>query len=812
MNILHDIRHGARTLWKDRAVTATAVFVLGIGIGVNATVLSWHNAVLLRPFPGVAAQEHLVVVAEQDRNSVPQTLSYPNYLDFAKRARSLTGVVVWDNRNMSYGAGERVERVYGSLVSGNYFDLLGVRMVEGRGFRAEEDATPGTHPVAVVSYEFRQRHLSDSTAVIGTTILLNNLRYTIVGIADPAFQGTMVGLAVDVWIPLAMEAQALGSDRRQQRGARGLLSLGRLAPAATFTQARTELQTVGRALAHDYPETNAGRSATILRVGDSPWGAQSILRPVLRTLSLLGIFVLLLTCANVANLMLSRAIARRRDLAIRATLGATRWRLFQQLLTESTLLALLGGAVALVVTNWSARLLLVFLPPTSLPVRLPTEIDFRLFWSTLSVSLVTGLIFGIIPALQQASAARALATLREEGTRSGGGGRRRQYLSGVLVVAQVALSLVLLVVAGLFIRGLAQARTINPGFDPRHLLVTTYDLASGNYDGRQGPVFHERLIAQVEALPGVDGATLFRRLPLSFVRPTGALIAIEGYQPAPNEDMNVGYATVGPRFLQVMRMPLLAGRDIASTDREGTATVAIVNETMARRFWPDRNPIGQYLTMANRRLQVVGVAGNGKYESLSEEPRAFFYVPLWQTYRSDVALVVRTAGDPRAMLPTIARTIRALDARLPVIENRTMTEHLETSLFTGRLAAMLIGALGGLALLLASVGLYAVIAYSVSLQTVELGVRMAFGAQAPVILGMVVRRGLRLSVVGVVLGAAMAFALTQILSNQLHGVNARDPLVFLGVASLVLIAGAAACVVPAWRAIRVDPIVALRHE
>lgn len=801
------LRHAVHVLWRDRLVTHTALAVLAVGIAVNTTVLSWDAAILRRPLPGVREVDRLLLVATLTQYGRYQLLSYPDFEEVTTRATTLAGMLCWDSRAMSLGTGDRIDRVYGSLVSIGFFDVLGVRMALGRGFRPEEGEAQLRHPVVVVSDSLWRRQLGAAPDVIGSTIVLNGHAYTVIGVAPPEFQGSAPAISQALWIPAMMERNVVGTSRVDQRTIRMFMTYGRLRDGATLEEARAELASIGRHLAQAYPATNAQTDITVLEIADSPWGAQRWLRPALGMLRVASVLLLLLMCANVAGLLMSRAVNRRREMAIRMALGATRGELLRLMLVESVLLAIVAGGLALLVTYWSTTTLLFFIPPTDLPVRFAFPFDTRLFLATAALSLGAGVVFGITPALH-ASSTGVESVLREEGGRSAGG-PARQRLRSVLVVAQVTVSILLLVVAGLFLRSFSRARTLSPGFDAGGLVVATYDLSAGNYGPAAGLQFHERLIDRMAAQPGVASVSLVRRLPLGFLRPTSSVLSIPGYEPAPNEDVDIGFAAVGPSFVETMKIPLRAGRDVTAADRAGSPAVALVNEVMAARYWPDGGVLGRYFSIGTRRVQIVGVVGAGKYTSLSEAPTPFFYVPLLQDYRPDVTLVARGSSG-RDLLPVIRRTILELDGRLPVVDVRTMGEHVETSLFADRLAAILLTVLGGLALVLASLGLYTVVAYVVSSQSVELAIRVALGARRGALVRMVLLRGLMMTTLGTVAGVAAAFGAESFLASRLHGLTGGSPIVYAGVAVLVGLFSLVACLVPAVGATRVDPIAAIR--
>ncbi len=807
--LLEDIRYGFRMLFKNPALTIVAALSLALGIGANATIFSWVQSLLLRPIPAATDTDSLVVFAERTRSGSYVSTSYPDYVDFRDRNETLAGLMGYRGQSMGVTIEGRAERVWGAIVSGNYFDVLGVKAAIGRTFLSEEDRTPGTHAVAVISHAFWKRRLAADPDIAGKTIGVNGHTFTIIGVTAPEFLGTFVGLSTDLWVPMMMQREVMpGGDRLNERGDHWFEAMARLKPGVSLDQANANLDTLARQMAAEYPSTNEGRQVLVMTLWESPFGAQTILKPVLMVLTAVVALVLLIACANVANLLLSRAVNRRKEIVIRLSMGASRGRLIRQLLTESGLLALLGGAGGLVVAFWSRNLLMAFAPPTDMPIHIAAEIDSSVLVFTLIVSLATGFVFGLAPAIQ-ATRPDLVSVLKDESARVAGGGGR---LRNLLVVAQVALSLVLLICAALFLRSFYNGQRLDPGFDPENLVVASYDVFPGGYTEERGRLFHGQVIDRIRSLPGVESASLTRRLPLGFGGSSSTSVAIDGYTPRPDENMNIDYNEVAPGYFHTMSIPVVEGREFTSEDNEKSRPVIIINQTTARRFWPDSSAIGRSVRRGSTSLEVIGVARDGKYRSLSEEPRSFMYMPLLQSYRSQVVMIARATGNSATMISSIRGAMREMDANLPLYDTMTMREHLASSVFVQNIGATFLGIFGALALMLATVGLYSVMAYRVSQRTHEIGIRIALGADSRAVLALVVKQGMKIALIGVGAGLIGAFALTRFLSSLLYGVSASDPLTFGGIAVLLTGVALVACFVPARRATKIDPMIALRYE
>jgi predicted permease len=808
--LAQDLRFAIRTYAKAPALTGIVILTLALGIGVNATVFSWISATLLNPIPGAAEPGRLVELGLTYDDEL-QSLSYPQFTEYRAAVRQLSGLAVRDDVAVNVMFDGRAERAWGEIVSGNFFDVLGVTPALGRAFTADEDRTPGRAAVVVISDGFWRRQFAADPQIIGRTLTINNHSFTIVGVAPAGFQGSSTGLALDLWVPLMMQAVIVpGGDRLAHAGNRWLAAIGRLAPGAAVEQARAEFEAVIRRLEPVFSFTRDTHAGVYL-MAESPRGGMAVLRPVLTALGGVVGFVLLIACANVAGLLLARAAARRREIAIRLSLGASRRRILRQLLTEGVLLALVASAAALVITRWTSQLLLRLAPPTDLPVGLPILVDARVIAFTLVAGLVAGVLFAVAPALQSA-ATDHLAALKSE---SGGaaGSRRRTRLRSALVVVQVALSVILLVSALLAIRSVRNAQQARPGFQTDGVLLAGLDLFPSGYDADTGRRFARDLFEGLRAIPGARSVTFARRVPLGFVGTSAANVRIEGYAPRPDEPMSVNYNHVGPDYFRTMGTTLLAGRDVTVADDREAPRVAVISRAMARRYWGDRNPMGARLRLAGGDwITIVGVAEDVKYRSLGERPRAFVYLPVLQFYNSEMVIHVRTDGDPAALAAPVRGVVQRLDPGLPLYGVRTLAEHVEAASFQQRLAGAVLTVFGGLALALAAVGIYGIVAYGVSQRRREIGIRVALGAEAGAVVGLVLRHGLRATLAGIAVGIAGALATTRALASILYGVDPRDPLSFTLVALLLLSTALLACWYPARTAVRIDPAVTLRSE
>ena len=809
-DLIQDLRYGLRMLWKSRATTLVAILTLGLGIGANTAIFSWVRALLIDPLPAVHEMDRLMVLSVTDGSGAESSLSCPDFADYRDRNEVLEGLAAYDLQAVNLGGGGKPERVWGMIVSGNYFDVFGVTPYPGRGFLPEEDREPGAHPVAVISHGLWQRRFGADPSLIGREIPINNRPFTIVGIAPPDFHGNFPGLALDIWVPLMMQTAVVpGVDRLQARGNHWLDGSARLKPGVSRQQAESALTALaGRVNREQGGSVESAPRIRLLPVRSS--GAGEILGPLL--MALLGVvaIVLLIACANIANLTLAKSATRGREAAVRLALGASRARLVRQFLTESVLVALLGGVAGWLFALWTSGVLMWVIPPTEFPVSLVINLDGKVLLFTLAVSIFTGLIFGLAPAVH-ASRTDPAPAMKGEGVLSGkhrGGSRLR----GALVVAQVSLSLMLLICGGLFLRSLERARNLNPGFDPKGVLLASLDLFPNGYDAVKGQALYLRILERVGSLPGVESVSLARKIPLSFGGTSSNSIAVEGYEPAKDETPWAFFNIVGPAYFRTLRIPLQQGRDFTPSDTEQAEPVGIVNEAFARRYWPGKEAVGRRIQYGETWLTVVAVARDEKYQKLDEPPAPYLFLPVLQFYRPDMTLHVRVQGDPMSYAAAVQHEILALDPDLPIFAARTLEASLGASRLPQQLGGLVLGSFGLLALLLASVGLYGVLSCSVGQRIQEVGIRMALGARPADILWMIVGQGMLLTGVGVAIGWAGALGAGQLLSGFLFGVSALDPVSFAATPLLLVAVALLACYLPARRASRQDPMAALRFE
>ena len=808
---LQDLRFGVRMLRRSPGFSALAILCLTLGIGANAAVFSWIEGILFRPYPLVAHQERLVAIGGTARDEPGGTpLSWPDYQDLQRSCTLCETLFVGKITGTTLSIGDRAERTTGSIVSANYFDAIGFPPMLGRGFLPDEDTGQSAHPVAVISHQLWQGRFHGDPQIVGKTQRFNGIIHTIVGVAPEGFYGTFVGWSMNFWVPASMEdVFESGGYKLEDRGARWIEAYARLKPGVTFAQAQSEFAAISGRLEADYPATNRGRAIRFWPLWQTPFNNAGTLLPTLETMLAVVAFVLLIACANVGNLLLVRSFARRHEMSVRLAVGAGRARLWKQLLTEGLVLSLFGAAGGLLIAYWCRHALVLLFPARGgVQMYLPGEIDWRVLALSAGVCLATTLLMGLVPALQIGKIDLAQSMKME----SAGvvGGRGRAWARSGLVLVQVSLSFVLLVGAGLLMQSLLKVRTASPGFDTRGVEDTAIDLVSAGYTPARAQAFQDALLERVRALPGVESAAFAKMTPLSYVSSATAPIVVDGYQPPPEESPTVEYNEVGDDYFVTMGIPLVAGREFTRADNEKAALVAVVNQTMAQRYWQGRSPSGQRLQLKERWMQVVGVAKDSKYSSVREKPTPFFFVPLRQNSLRGSVLNIRTPLAPQTMAVAIAREVHALDSNLAPYEVITMQEQLDRSTSAQMVAVTLVGILGALALILAAIGLYGVMSYAVSQSTRELGLRMALGADATDLLRLVFSRGLALTAGGVALGAAVALGMTRLLGNLLYKVSPRDPLAFGSALAVMMVASLAACFLPAWRATRTDPARALR--
>jgi predicted permease len=820
---LRDLRHGVRQLAHRPGFAAAAIGSLALGIGLNVTLFSVVNAVLLRD-TAIERADRLVEIYSGISKDYPQlTTSYPDLLDIRRGAPALTGVAGNAYVRGIVSPGGRPSLATGEAVTENYFDVLGIRPALGRGFRPEENVTPGAEPVIVISHGFWQRNLGGRADVLGQTLKLSGLEYTIVGVAPSDFTGTLPGIPTEFWVPVMMVEQLVfsgvsastdvnpGTTRLDKRGTRWLFVKGRLGEARTIEEARAQTEAVYARLRNEHPNTNENVTASVLPASSVRF--HPMLDRYMRAASaglLVAVgLVLLIACANVANLLLARAASRQREFAIRAAVGASRWRILQQLLSEGIVLAAAGGGLGLLIAWWAGRALIGFggdvLP---MPIAFDFSIDRTVLWFAVGASAATAVLFGLAPAWSS-SRPELVPALKAsaEGDR-----RRRIGMKDVLVVGQLALSLVLLVAGALLGRGLLAARGTDLGYDPRPVSSLSFNLQMNGYDVKRADTLRVGAVQALRALPGVVAVSHASRLPLApDINVNG--IRVPGHHSEKDEDTPVDTVTIGADYFKTVGIPIVSGRAFTEDEVTSDRNVAIVNETLARQFWPDGSAVGRLIyrgSFATKPFEIVGIARDHKVRSVGEAPRPYLHLPAGPSQA--IELVVRTTTPPESALPMLRQALWGLEPDIVFTEDVPAEQVAATTIAPTRIGAMVLGAFGALALLLAGVGLYGVVAYSVSRRTREVGIRMALGAERRAVLRLILAQGACLAGAGVVLGAIASVGVGRVLESLLYGVSAFDPIAYAAAAGVLLFAAAMANVIPALAASRVDPVRALRSE
>jgi len=811
--LFNDLRFGFRRLIKTPGFAVIAILSLALGIGANTAVFSLVNIILFRPLP-VANPQEVVSVSAVGKNGELAAFSYPNYIDFRDRNDVMSGLLVSRFTYMSMSRNSNNEKVWGILVSGNYFDVLGVKPALGRTFLPEEDKTRLSHPVVVISHSLWQKRFGGETSVVDSDVLINGRKFKVIGVTPAGFKGTEVIYTPEIYVPFAMQKWIEPeSNYLDNRGAGNMFAVGRLKPGVSARQAEASLNLLATQLAKDYPNDNEGLRIQVIPPGFILPQLRNAMLGVSAALMGLVALVLLIACTNLANLLLARGAERSKEIAVRLSIGASRARIVRQLLTESVMLAAVGGLVGTAMAQWIIDSIMALKPPIEIPFTLEPRVDWRVLIFSMIVSVITGVLFGLVPALQ-ATKPDLVPALKDAASQSG---VRRSWLRSGLVVAQVAVSLLLLIAAGLTLRALQRLRVMNPGFNPENALMMNFDLSVQGYEADAGLQFRKQLLNRVESLPGVQSASITDFMPLSMNYSSNQIL-IEGRpQERGVNAPSAMQADVGLKYFETIGTPLLAGRDLTEQDQEGKTRSAVVNETFARKFFPGANPIEnalgkQFRTSPEKQpWQIVGVAKDGKYSTIGEEPQAFVWFPIGNQLAYN-HLLVRTSARPETVIGVIRGVFHSLDPNLPVTDVKPLTEHMNLALFPARAFALLLSAFGLLALTLAAIGIFGVMSYAVSQRTREIGIRMALGAGAKDIFKLVIGRGLSLTLTGVGVGLALALAGTRLLSSLLYSVSAVDPLAFTGVTLLLVAVAFLACYFPARRAMKTDPMVALRYE
>ncbi len=813
-NLFLDVRFSLRMLRKSPGFTAIAVLTLALGIGATTTIFSWVRNVLLDPLPGAAAPDHVVALETLAPNGDWLPTSYLDFRDLRDHCNLLQSASIAKPVALAVGNDEALEQTWGEVVSGDFFDLLGIQPALGRFFStAEVDHEQNAHPLAIVSHGYWTSHLHADPRAMGTTVRINHTLYTIIGVAPETFHGSMPGLSLEMWLPATMYGQltATGNHTLRDRKWRTFRVLARLAPGVSITQARAQVQSLASVMARLNADTNEGMSATLLPMWKSHYGIQdSLLGPLSILMAACGV-LLLIVCANVANLLLARVTPRQKEFSVRLAMGAPRSRLMQQLLTESFLIAAAGLLAGLAIAAQLGNSLQYLLPQSATPALAHAPIDTGVLLFAIALMIVVALLAGIAPALY-AARGNVNDTLKEGGRTASSA--RSGRLLGVFVTAEMALAVVALVGAGLFLQSFRHINDIRPGFDPEHVAIAQLNLSAASYDAKQADSFCQRLREQLEQQPGVTNASYADYVPLSVSGGSWEDLQIEGYTATPGENMKIYRALTAPGYFDVMKIPILQGRDFTTRDNTDAPPVMIVNQEFVRRFIPTGVALGRKVQGWGDWFTIVGVVPDSKIYRLTESPQPYFYVPIRQIYRPEMGLVffVRTTGSIDAATTALRRTAQSVDPAVPVFAATSLNESIAQSLFSQRISASLLTLLGGVALLLAAIGLYGVMGYSVAQRTNEIGVRVALGAQPGNISRLVLVQTAKLAGIGVIAGVLAALALTRLLSSLLFGVTATDPSTFVAVAILLTLVALAAGYIPARRATRVDPMVALRYE
>lgn len=830
-NLLQDLRFGLRSLIKNPSFTIVAIVTLALGVGANSTIFSVINATLMRSLP-VSQPEHLVYVFNGTPGNV---FSYPDFAELRDQNQTLDGLIAWGGIGVSLNSDDRTDLVTGAIVTGNYFQVLGVGAAKGRTLTPEDDTTPGAHPVLMISHRFWQSRFGGDENIVGKQLLVNGNNFNIIGVAPKDFTGAEWGITRDLYIPMMMQAIVrpprggysgeMDPDLLKKRSNRWLTSVGRLKQGASAEQAQADLAMIASRQAEAYPDTNKGRTVQTFDFSktDNP-NQQQQLNSVATLLMSVVALVLLIACANVANLLLARGSSRGREIAVRLAIGATRWRIMRQLLTESVLLATFGGVLGLLLAWWATSTLRALNPPAgALPLAPQFSMNWRVLLFTLVLAMLAGIIFGMAPALR-ISHPSIVPALKDE---SWGPRDQRSYfnLRNLLVVTQVALSVVLLIGAGLFLRSLRHAQAIDPSFDADRIVSVPLNINLLRYTRTQGREFYRAAVERVRAIPGVESVSVARNLPLGGGSSVRSLLIegrsgsdnqfrSEGAGPA-NSSNSINVNVVGPTYFQTMGIPLLRGRDFNSQDAEDKPGVVVVNEAFVQKHFPGEEVLGRRLSFQGTKgpfKEIVGVVRDSKYVSLAESPIPFAFLPLQQNHETGMTLLVRASGDPASLAGPVRQGVQGIERNLPVSNPISMSELIGNTLYAARVGAVLLGVFAVLALVLASIGLYGVMSFAVSQRTRELGIRMALGAQTGDVFRLVLRHAAGLICVGVAVGLGVAFAVTRLLTSFLYGVSATDLITFIVIPVVLAVVAFIACYVPARRATRVDPLIALKYE
>ncbi|MGA7858352.1 MAG: ABC transporter permease [Terracidiphilus sp.] len=807
--LLQDVRFALRQLRKSPGFAITAVLMLALGICANSTVFSWINGTMLHPVPGARNTGDLVTVMRGTWNDSPSPpLSYPDYRDLREMNHSFTGMLAYNHDWIALTGGTEIpQRVYVSNVSANYFDVLGIQPFMGRFFRPNEEATQSSIPYVILSYSLWQTRFDSDPEIVGKSIEIAQHAVTVIGVAPKGFIGCMPGIQEDMWLTL----DPIGnSGRMRSRSDSWLNVMGRLRPGVSRDHATQDLEGLMHHLVAAYPNDHLGvNTITLDPLWRAPFGANGYMAASLPILLAIAGVVLLLTCANVATLALVRFVARRRDIAIRQSLGANQFALMRQMILEGLLVSLAGGALALLLTSWSAKMFARFIPPNSISIALNGMFDGNVVAAILVLSVVASVLCGALPAWRS-SHVPASEVLKDEAASVSGGAHHRHLLSG-LVVAQIALSLALLIAAGLFLRTLRSISEANPGFEQFHVLTASVGLGIAGYSQADTLAIRHQILDRIAALPGISAVSLTDWVPFNYNRKTADAYP-EGYVPQPHESLEVRRAEVSYGYFATLGIPLVEGRDFTRDDNETAPRVVILDQTAANHYWPHQDPIGRKLKIWGDPFTVVGVVKNSKHQRMNEPLEPIIYLSYFQDSDSETVIQVQTSGDPVSAVPALERTVHQINSRMPVFDVRPLSETTQISALFQRIEATFASAFAVLALILATTGIYGVVAYRTQLRTQEIGIRVALGASRSDVLKLVLFQGLRLTAAGLALGLAFSFVLTRFLRGMLYGVSANDPFTAACVTALLAVIAVLACYLPALKAMRINPVNAIRAK
>ena len=816
-DFLQDVRFGLRMLRRSPMFSILAILCLTLGIGANTAVSSWMEGLMFRPFPLVAHQERMVAVAAtqagQFSNEDYIPIAYPDFLDFRRDCKLFDWFLVDRISATTLNIGERAESVPDDVVSSNYFDALGIHPVLGRGFRPEEDSGRNGHPVTVISYQLWKERFDGDPNIIGRKQLLNGVPHTIIGVAPKGFYGTFVGWRMQLWVPVSMqETFTSGGYKLEDRGQPWIEGYARLKAGVSIDQAEAEISAEAKRLELRYPATNRGRGAQLLPLWKNPFNQAGELGPTLEIVLVVTFGVLLIACSNVSSLLLVRSLARRNEITIRLAIGCKRGRLLRQLLTEGLIISTIGAAGGLLVAYLCRNLLVLFFPDTSvMATNLSGEIDWRVVAFNIGICLIATLMCGLVPAFQAGNIDIANALKAESGGSSGT--RRRIWLRSLMVGGQVAASFILLVGCVLLFQSLRRLSIADPGFAADNVLSSYVDLTTLGYNSIRSAQFRDYLVDRVKAMPGIESAAWVKSEPMSYSSPFVAPIAIDTYHPGPDERPMAEYNLISPDYFKTMGIPILSGREFTRNDTVATYPAVIVTQKLVDKYWHGMDPIGKRIQVEDKWMQVIGVAKDSKYHDLSEAPIDFMYLSVDQSPTENMSLLLRTSRAPESMIGPLAHTTHAFDAHLGFQEVVTLRTHINReALATQQIVVALLSVFGGIALLLAAVGLYGVMSYSVSQGKRDLGMRMALGADASHLFRIVMSNGLTVTIGGMLAGSIVAASLTRWIDFKtlLYHVNPRDPLAFVVAFAGLMIIAVVASLLPAWRASRTQPIQALR--